>query len=411
MATRRQPIRPFLRVDVLALAALLLWSPGCGSSRSGPPTAERQAWLNREKHRAADLVAAGSYEEALRALAPLADAASGDAQILVLTAKADAGLGRFDDAVANYTQAVRVDYSSYEAHLGLATILMKHQKIGRALTEFELAVQFGPRVPLTHYNYGLALRDLGRRDEAVDQLRQAFELAPNDPRYAEALGIGLSGVDDKKALGLFERAHELGAKGASFQDNYGLALQHAGRYEEAAGCFRRAIAADSTKEEYRFNLAAVTMRAGDYERAAKEWKTLIDRFGGRWSYRVYLGRALVELGRGDEAVEVLDPMTRDLASGRLDRHSKLVDRMPPDLAEAYDVLGLAYRAAGNLSRARSCAKEAVDRAPSNPSFLNNYGVILAESGMVEKAKAQWRRVLEIDADNATAKANLSKFAP
>jgi Tfp pilus assembly protein PilF len=41
--------------------------------------------------------------------------------------------------------------------------------------------------------------------------------------------------------------------------------------------------------------------------------------------------------------------------------------------------------------------------------LNNYGVVLADSGMLPEAKAQWRRVLEIDPANATAKANLSAF--
>ena len=50
---------------------------------------------------------------------------------------------------------------------------------------------------------------------------------------------------------------------------------------------------------------------------------------------------------------------------------------------------------------------AAELAPANVSHLNNYGVILAENGMLAEAKAQWRKVLEIDPDNATARGNLS----
>jgi hypothetical protein len=41
--------------------------------------------------------------------------------------------------------------------------------------------------------------------------------------------------------------------------------------------------------------------------------------------------------------------------------------------------------------------------------LNNYGVILAESGKITDARAQWERVLSIDPGNTTALENLSAF--
>ena len=81
--------------------------------------------------------------------------------------------------------------------------------------------------------------------------------------------------------------------------------------------------------------------------------------------------------------------------------------VPPSLGEALSVMGMAWRGKGDLARSRDYLQRAVAEAPNDPAVLNNYGVVLAESGMLPDAKAQWRRVLEIDPANATAKANLS----
>jgi Flp pilus assembly protein TadD len=54
-------------------------------------------------------------------------------------------------------------------------------------------------------------------------------------------------------------------------------------------------------------------------------------------------------------------------------------------------------------------RRALALEPLKLSHLNNYGVILAESGKIDEAKTQWRKVLEIDAENVTARENLSAF--
>ena len=69
----------------------------------------------------------------------------------------------FANAVKNYEQAIRLDYGDHLPHLKLGTLLMENGKSGRALTEFELAIKFGATEPLVHYNYGLALNDVGRK--------------------------------------------------------------------------------------------------------------------------------------------------------------------------------------------------------------------------------------------------------
>jgi len=389
------------------LCAVVLVALACGDQEA----AQRAARMNAAKTEGASLVEAGKFDAAIEVLAPLAAEASADEQTLVLLGDAYAGAGRNAEAASVYTDAIRLAYSSYEAHLKLATLLMQDGKIGRALTEFELAVNYGEDVPLAHYNYGLALRELGRDGEALKQFYIARKLDPGDPRYLEAVAIGLTQSDPVAAVREFEAAEAAGAFGPGFDNNYGLALLRLGNLSEAADRFAAAVAEAPEEEPYRFNLAGVHMRQGHWQQAVGEWRDMLERFGEHWSYRVYLGRALVESEEFDDAWTALAPLTDKVAAGGVSKADPLMDRDPPGLDEAQTVLALAARGQGRLEEALARIERAVELSPRNPSHLNNYGVILADSGKIDDARAAWKRVLELDPDNATAWENLSASEP
>jgi tetratricopeptide (TPR) repeat protein len=148
-------------------------------------------------------------------------------------------------------------------------------------------------------------------------------------------------------------------------------------------------------------------RVGDNQDAAHAFESLalptgVERHG-------YLARALVALERFDDAIARLATFADEFGAGKIARNDPRIDQIPPTVGEAFAVVGMAWRGKGDLPRARDYLQRAAAKAPDDPSVLNNYGVVLAESGMLPDAKAQWRRVLEIDPANATAKANLSAF--
>jgi superkiller protein 3 len=396
----------------LCAAAVLLLACACAST-AREESRERDATANEARQRAALMLEAREFDAAIGVLEPLARESPKDDQLFTMLGDAYRGAGDFDRSVKSYEQAIRLDYGDYLPHLKLGVVLMEHQKTGRALTEFEVAVKFGHQDPLTHFNYGLALSELGRKPEALEEWRTAREMDPENPRFVEAIGIGLTGVDDSAAVECFRDAERLGQKGASFSNNYALALERIGENDAAEASFRAAIEAadDQREEEYRRNLALHYLRVGKHEDAAREFETLIAAGGAKWSYAVYLARARVALGRYEEAIAGLEEFAADVEAGRVDRASGRIDRMPPSLGEALDVLGMAWRGRGDHARAKDYLGRAVALEPDDPARLNNYGVVLAESGMLADARAQWRRVLEIDPANATARANLAAFGP
>jgi tetratricopeptide (TPR) repeat protein len=400
-----------VKLGIVLLAAAFCTMAACSQVSTESSAAKRAERLNASKSEARELVGMERFQEAVSVLEPLSKEASGDPQVFVMLGESYRELERYDEAIHSYETAIRLAYHDYHAHLKLANLLMDRGKTGRALTEYELAAQLGKNDPVTRYNYGLALHEMGRNEMALDEWKAAYQLESGNPNYAEAMGIGLTDSDPTEAIEYFETAAELGAEGAGYYNNYGLALQNAGDHAGAARRFRRAVGLEPANEMYRYSLAAAYMNMGAYREALAEWEALVERYGPRWSYTVYRGEALLERGRYAEAIETVAAIVAEYESGTLESDGNRLDRTPPRLADALQVLAMSHRGLGHKSQALSYIERAVELDPDNVTHLNNYGVILAENGSIDRAKAQWRRVLEIDADNVTAVKNLSVIDP
>jgi len=355
--------------------------------------------MNQDKKTAAELLTAGRYPEAADLLAPWAARKAGDPQVYAMLARAQWRLGRHEDAIQNYEESLRLDYSSAYTHLELAELLLEIGKSGRALTEFELAVQFGKDDPLPHYNYGLALHGMGRVDDALTHWEKAYAYNPKDPRYAEAMGIGLSEKDPAKALEYFEKAAALGADHPGFHNNFGLFLEKAGDYERAESEFKKAVAGEPGGRAYRQNLALSYLKSKQPELSLPLWRELLDEEPADPTCRIYLGLAYLETGRFEDAVDLLE-MWADTAAAA---------ENGPGLDEAYAVLAMSFRGLKQTGRAAACMRKAVELRPESVAHLINYGVILAEDGKIAEARAQWVEALRLDPENATAKGNLSAY--
>ncbi len=340
---------------------------GCGPRGSGGGLSKETVRVNEDKTAAHAALETGEYQTVIDLLTPWADGRSPDPQVYSMLAKAQWELGAQNDAIKNYEDALRLDYSDANVHSELARLLVEMGKTGRALTEFDLAVHYGASAPLVHYNYGLALYEMGRRDEALHEWKIACSLDGNDPRYVEALGIGLTGEDDRAALEYFERAAELGADGASFHNNFALLLQRLGDYARAEPEFKRALDEEPADETYRRNLALFYMVTRRFDAAVPLWEVLVHDAGENRTYRTYLARAYLEEECFESVIEVL--------GGWLDRTG--VDPPgvnagdAPSLDEAHGVLAMAYRGEGDFENALVWIRKALELKPDNVVYLNN----------------------------------------
>lgn len=88
----------------------------------------------------------------------------------------------FDDALAQYRDAIASDANFADAHTNLAAILLQRGNIPEAIAECEKALAIPPEDAANHVRLGTLLRQAGRLQLAALHYRRALEIDPKSSR-------------------------------------------------------------------------------------------------------------------------------------------------------------------------------------------------------------------------------------
>jgi len=119
-------------------------------------------------------------------------------------------LGRFDEAIGKFRQALQIKPNFSEAYNGLGTISCTQGKLDEAISYFHQALQINPDLAEAHTNLGSILSVQGKSDEAISQFRQALQINPDLAEAHNNLANVLSTQDKpNEALPHFREALRL----------------------------------------------------------------------------------------------------------------------------------------------------------------------------------------------------------
>ncbi len=388
MATQRPPRAPEKCVRLVVLAACGVWL----AAACAPPPAPDAAAPDRVVALRATARAAQSLGDVATAIATLQEAVQIDPRDVDAWTELGQALDASGDragAIQCYESAIRADSDRYEPHLNLAIALMRQGITGRARSELDEAVRAAPANASVHWNYGAALVEVGKPESARVHLEQALAIDPEfGPAAAELGRIEALAGESALALVHFARADSLGVATATFRANFGTALLQAGRPAEAAVQLGQAIAADSTRAGVWSHLGVAELRNGRPQEAERAFTSARRLAPNDEDVRFNLASLYVQQQRLASAIELLE-------------------NPRPRRADLLALLGLALRGAGQKGAALQCLAGAAASAPRDPNILNNYGVLLAETGDTPRALEVWRQVLGLDPANRVARENLA----
>ena len=198
--------------------------------------------------------AMGHYEQALRLKPDYAEAQNNVGGILMKQ-------GRLEEAIGHYEQSLRIRPNYAEAHYNLGNALLKAGKLPEAIEHWEQALRFKPDFAVAHNDLGAALIRQGRLQEAIEHCEQALRLQPD---YAEAhnnLGVALAQLGRMpEAIGHWEQALQINPEYADAHCNLGRALEKLGRMPEAIQHYKRALRFKPDYAEARDALARLEAR-------------------------------------------------------------------------------------------------------------------------------------------------------
>jgi len=176
--------------------------------------------------------------------------------------------GRYDEALAHYTEAIRVRPNDASNYNNLAFVRLKQGKLELAVEQFTRARELRPKDAEIRSNLGQTLARLGRLAEAQAELENAVALRPG-----------------------FALAHE----------GLGRVLARLGKLDEAAAQFQLALDTQPDFAAAHFGLGDVLYRQKHFEAAAGRFAEAL-RLQPGYQRAIYgLGRSFEHLGRPSDA--------------------------------------------------------------------------------------------------------------
>jgi Flp pilus assembly protein TadD len=194
---------------------------------------------------------------------------------------------RFDLAAEAYREALQRKPGHAPSRLRLAQVLLRRQRYGEALPEFETCLEADPTDATTLVGLVRCQRGLGRLDDAEATLGRVLRDHPDDAGALLLRGqLALDGSDAAEAVPWLRRAVERLPLDLEAHQTLAAALRLVGRGDEAAACERRRQQIEDglrRMEEITKSLierpddvelrreAGATMRRLGQEREAVEW--------------------------------------------------------------------------------------------------------------------------------------------
>ena len=228
--------------------------------------------------------------------------------------------------------------------------------------------------------------------------------------FSRAVALQQAG-DHQGAAAAYRAFLEAHPSNIEARSNLGVVLAQLGRYEEAIEAYRLALAVAPKQLKVRLNLGIALYKAANYAGAATELAAVHAAQPDNLQARYLEADCRLRMGDPKKVIALLAPIEPqrqdDLALAYmlglaylhekdLVRGGALVDRILKrgQSAEAYLMMGMAKRAAQDLSGALEELGKAVALNPELPSVHALFGRALLETGNRDRAQAAFEAELQ-----------------
>jgi len=195
-------------------------------------------------------------------------------------------------------KALQIDDSVAEVYAALAHVKWKERDWAGAERDYKRSIELNPNYPFAHFYYAVCLAGLGRKHEAIREIKQAQELDPL------SLPVNASVVYVLYLCGEYDEAIEAGKKTLEMDPSFPLTHQRLGlayvqkeMFREAIAEFQHALDKSNRAPQALVSMGHAYAVSGNKAKAQK----LLDELKGlsQERYVSSYGVAIVYVGLGD----------------------------------------------------------------------------------------------------------------
>jgi tetratricopeptide (TPR) repeat protein len=226
-------------------------------------------------------------------------------------------------------KSLALDPKLAEAHVSLASVTEAYDwNWAGAEREYREAITLNPALPAAHLWYGMFLRDQGRLDEALPELRMAAQLSPVSELTSINLAYGLMEKGNySSALEQASLATQLNPGSVSAQLLLANIYRCLARNTEAREALARAEAASEDNPHGLSALVGIYTRNGLQDKGAIMRRKLEELAKQRYVSPFDLANVSLVMGDEDRALELFEEAYRQRSSGMIFLRSRNFAKM------------------------------------------------------------------------------------
>ena len=172
------------------------------------------------------------------------------------------------DAMETFRKVVALDGQSFEARLNFGIALADRGRSEEALGEFSEAVKLAPDRAGPHYNKGRVLVQLHRYEEALPELQRTCALDSASPDAWYRLGIARRELKQySEAVSALRKALELAPENADASYLLGQSYQSLGKMNDAIAAWKDTLKADPNNQQALYSLVRALAKQDPAEAA------------------------------------------------------------------------------------------------------------------------------------------------
>jgi len=210
-----------------------------------------------------------------------------------------------------WSDALAKNPSSGAGYVNFGAALLQEGRVDEAITHFQKAEQLDPYNVNVYNNLGAALFQKGQVDEAMAQFQKAQEIDPGEAKAYCNLGVALvqKGQVDE-AIAQYQKAEQLDPYYANAYANCALALVQKGRVDEAIAQYRKELGNNPGDASAHNKLGHLLLQKGQVDEAITQFEKVLAITPADAETHNNLGALFFQQGRLNDAIAQLKEALR-----------------------------------------------------------------------------------------------------